>query len=273
MMLKTPVSAEGKFRELLSIIARLRGPNGCPWDREQKKTDIGRYLIEEAYEVIEAIEEDSPENLREELGDLLFHILFLARMAEESHDFDIADVLGEIIAKMIRRHPHVFADTTVDSVENVRDNWDRIKAGEKHKCPRKPLACIEFHSILPTLAQAQAITAQAAAAGFDWKDAAGVLDKVQEELVEFRSALEMKDPARLQGEAGDLLFTLVNLCRFVGVDAESALRSSLRKFIKRFSCIVRELASRGKTPEDSSMDEMDRIWEEAKKKEGSSCEP
>ena len=268
--LKTPAGAEEKFRELLAIIARLRGPDGCPWDRAQTKPDIGRYLIEEAYEVLEALEGSSPDHLREELGDLLFQILFLARMAEEAGEFDIADVLGEITAKMIRRHPHVFGDATVESVEEVRTNWERIKTEVEHKGHEGSPICDGIPRSLSTLAKAQRITARAAEAGFDWHDTAGVLDKVEEELAEFRAALETKDPERMQDEAGDLLFTLVNLCRFVRVDAEAALRSSLRKFIDRFSYIERELAARGKTPEDSSLAEMDRIWEEAKKNEGSS---
>jgi tetrapyrrole methylase family protein/MazG family protein len=167
---------------------------------------------------------------------------------------------------MIRRHPHVFGNAAVDNVEEVRANWERIKAEVEHKRHQGSLVCSGIPRFLPTLAKAQQITARAAEAGFDWKDAAGVLDKVAEELAEFRAALETKDPARLQIEAGDLL-TLVNLCRFVRVDAESALRSSLQKFIDRFSYIERKLASRGKTPEDSSLAEMDRIWEEAKKNE------
>ena len=266
-ILEAPVDAEKKFRELLSTITRLRDLNGCPWDRAQTKTDIGRYLIEESYEVIEALEALSPDHLREELGDLLFHILFLARMAEEAGEFDIADVLGEITAKMVRRHPHVFGDTKVDSVEEVRSNWNRIKVEEEHKRHDESLAFSGGPRFLPTLVKAQQITTQAAEAGFDWNDVDGVLNKVMEELAEFRVALEAKDSAQLQSEAGDLLLTMVNLCRFVRVDAESALRSSLRKFIDRFSHIERELTARGKTLADSSISEMDRIWEEAKKGE------
>jgi tetrapyrrole methylase family protein/MazG family protein len=266
--LKSPGDAEAKFRELLAIIARLRGPDGCPWDQAQQKADIGRYLIEEAYEVLEALEGSSLANVQEELGDLLFQILFLAGMAEEAGEFNIADVLGEISAKMIRRHPHVFGDATVRGVEEVRTNWERIKTEVEHKGDKGSSICGGIPRSLSTLARAQRITARAAEAGFDWKDAAGVLDKVEEELAEFRAALEMKDPKRMQEEAGDLLFTLVNLCRFAQVDAETALRSSLRKFIDRFSHIERELAARGKTPKSASPTEMDRIWEEAKKNEG-----
>jgi len=265
---KPPADAGEKFRELLAIIARLRGPDGCPWDRAQKKADIGRYLIEEAYEVLEALEGSSPENVREELGDLLFQILFLARMAEEAGEFNMADVLGEITAKMIRRHPHVFGDTTVASVEEVRTNWERIKAEVEHQEQKKSPLCDGIPRSLSTLARAQRITARAAEAGFDWPDAAGVLNKVEEELAEFRDALETKKPERMKEEAGDLLFTLVNLCRFARVDAEAALHASLRKFTDRFSYIERKLAAQGKTPKDSSIAEMDQIWEEAKKNEG-----
>ena len=266
--MKSPADAEAKFRELLAIIVRLRSPDGCPWDRAQKKGDIGRYLMEEAYEVLEALEGSSPENLREELGDLLFQILFLARMAEEAGEFDISDVLGEISAKMIRRHPHVFGEATVEGVQEVRTNWERIKTEVEHKGDQGPPICDGIPRFLSTLARAQRITARAAEAGFDWPDTAGVLDKVEEELAEFRASQKAKDPKRIQDEAGDLLFTLVNLCRFAQVDAETALRSSLRKFIDRFSHIERELAARGKTPKCASPAEMDRIWEEAKKNEG-----
>lgn len=257
-----------KLRELRSIIVRLRGPEGCPWDRMQGKTDIGRYLIEEAYEVIEALDGASAENLCEELGDLLFHILFLSRMAEEEGEFDIGDVLSEITAKMVRRHPHVFAGVKIDNVGDVRSNWDRIKEDVEHKHRSNSFLCSGISSTLPTLAKAQRISARAASAGFDWKDVHGVLEKVSEEMAEFRAAMEAGDPGRLQNEAGDLIFTLVNLCRFVQVDAESALRSSLRKFIGRFCQIERELAAKGKTPEEASMDEMERLWCEAKGREG-----
>jgi tetrapyrrole methylase family protein/MazG family protein len=266
---KPPADAGEKFRELLAIIAKLRGPDGCPWDRTQKKADIGRYLIEEAYEVLEALE-GPPDHLREELGDLLFQILFLARMAEEAGEFTTADVLEEITAKMVRRHPHVFGGATVASVEEVRTNWERIKAEVEHQGQKESPLCDGIPRSLSTLARTQRITTRAAEAGFDWPDAEGVLNKVEEELAEFRAALETKNAERMKEEAGDLLFTLVNLCRFARVDAEAALRASLRKFTDRFSHIERELAAQGKTPEDSSLAEMDRIWEEAKKLEGRS---
>jgi tetrapyrrole methylase family protein / MazG family protein len=265
--LKPPAETEQKFRELLAIVARLRSPEGCPWDRAQKKEDIGRYLIEEAYEVLEALD-DSPDHLREELGDLFFQILFLARIAEETGEFNMAGILEGITAKMIRRHPHVFGDATVEGVEDVRTNWERIKAEVEHKGTKVDSLSAGIPRSLSTLAKAQRITARASEAGFDWPDTAGVLNKVEEELAEFRDALRADSAERIREEAGDLLFTLVNLCRFAQVDAEAALRASLRKFTDRFSHIERELAARGKTPRDSSPAEMDRIWEEAKKMKG-----
>jgi len=264
---------EQKFLELIAIIARLRSPEGCPWDRMQGKEDIGRYLIEEAYEVLEALESPSPENLREELGDLLFHILFLARLAEEAYEFNLGDVLGEIAAKMIRRHPHVFGNATVENVEDVRINWERIKAEVEHKKrPQSPLFD-DVSGSLSTLAKAQRFAARAAEAGFDWPDAEGVLQKVEEELAEFRAALRTDRRPQMREEAGDLIFTLVNLCRFVHVDAEAALRSSLAKFTDRFSRVERTLAARGKTLQNASMTEMNGIWDEVKKRKGPSENP
>lgn len=257
---------EVKLRELIALIERLRGPDGCPWDRAQTTSDIGRYLIEEAYEVVEAIE-DTPAHLREELGDLLFHILFLARMAEEAKEFTLVDLLAEITAKMIRRHPHVFGDAKVGGVDDIRSNWERIKTEVEHKG-----SCSSLTEGLPrslsTLARAQRITARASEAGFDWPDIEGVLSKVSEELAEFRAALQTNRPELITGEAGDLLFTLVNLCRFAKVDAEAALRTSLKKFTDRFSHIERRLASQGRSPRQASQVEMDLIWEDAKKNEG-----
>jgi tetrapyrrole methylase family protein / MazG family protein len=265
--MKPTAACEEKFHELLMLVARLRGPDGCPWDRVQTKPDIGRYLIEEAYEVLEAIE-GPPDHLREELGDLLFQILFLTRMAEEAGEFTTSDVLAEITAKMIRRHPHVYGDTAVGSVAEVRTNWERIKADVEHRGAEGDSLTAGIPRSISTLARAQRVTTRASAAGFDWPDAEGVLEKVEEELAEFRIALKSKQPKRMREEAGDLIFTLVNLCRFVRVDAEEALRASLRKFTERFSHIERRLAERGMTPRDSSQSEMDRIWDEAKKSEG-----
>ena len=258
--------AEEKFRELLDLVARLRSPEGCPWDRSQKREDLGRYLIEEAYEVLEALEGASTEGLREELGDLLFQILFLARIAEEAGEFDMTVVIGGITEKMIRRHPHVFGKTKVANVEAVRSNWEQIKKELEHKGESEPRLSDGIPRSLSALARTQRITARASAVGFDWENAATVLKKVEEELFEFRAALEAGNQAAMKEEAGDLLFTLVNLCRFAGVDAEAALRASLGKFTKRFAYIEQALAGRGKTPGESTLAEMDGLWDEAKNK-------
>lgn len=258
--------AEEKFRELLDLVARLRSPEGCPWDRSRKKEDIGRYLIEEAYEVLEALDGASPDEIREELGDLLFQILFLARIAEEAGEFDIVAVLGEIIEKMIRRHPHVFGDAQVANVEAVRANWEQIKKEVEHKGKGEARLTKGLPRTLSTLARTQRITARASTVGFDWGNATEVLKKVDEELSEFRVALEAGDQAAMKEEAGDLLFTLVNLCRFTGADAETALRASLGKFTKRFAYIEQKLAERGKTPAKATLAEMDGLWNEAKNK-------
>jgi len=263
--------AEENFRELLDLVARLRSSKGCPWDRSQKREDIGRYLIEDAYEVLEALDGPSPDELREELGDLLFQILFLARIAEEAGEFDMTAVLGGITEKMIRRHPHVFGKTKVANIEAVRSNWEQIKKDLEHKGEGEPRLSDGIPRSLSALARAQRITARASAVGFDLEDAVAVLKKVEEELSEFRVALEAGNQAAMKDEAGDLLFTMVNLCRFAGADAETALRGSLGKFTKRFAYIEQALAERGKTPAESTLAEMDKLWNESKnnKNEGS----
>jgi tetrapyrrole methylase family protein/MazG family protein len=258
--------AEEKFRELVDLVAKLRSAEGCPWDRSQNKEDIGRYLIEEAYEVLEALDGASSGELLEELGDLLFQILFLARITEEAGEFDMAAVLGAIIEKMIRRHPHVFGTVKATSVDAIRANWDQIKKDVEHKGKEEPRLSDGIPRSLSTLAKAQLIGARASTVGFDWENTAAVLKKVEEELAEFRTALEVGNQAAIKGEAGDLLFTLVNLCRFVGVDAEAALRTSFGKFTTRFAYIEQALAEQGRTPEESTLTEMDRLWNEAKKK-------
>jgi tetrapyrrole methylase family protein/MazG family protein len=255
---------EIKFRKLLEIIARLRGPGGCPWDRSQKKEDVGGYLIEEAYEVLEALDGASQDELKEELGDLLFQILFLARLAEEAEEFGMGDVIEAACEKMVRRHPHVFGDAAVKNAAEVRVNWERIKRELENKDPKRSAIFAGIPRSLSTLAKAQRMTARASEVGFDWKDATGVLKKMEEELAEFKAAMAAGNRKQMKVEAGDLLFTAVNLCRFAPVDAEAALRGSLRKFSKRFSHIERELAARGKTPAASSLDEMDGLWNQAK---------
>jgi len=259
--------AEEHFRKLLDLVARLRSPGGCPWDRAQKREDLGRYLIEEAYEVLEALEKPSKEELCEELGDLLFQILFLARIAEEEGSFDMGAVIGKITEKMIRRHPHVFGEAKVANVEYVRSNWEAIKKEIEHKGEGEPGICEGIPRCLTALARAQRITERASAVGFDWANTTEVLKKAEEELAEFRVALETENSSAMRAEAGDLLLTLVNLCRFAGADAEASLRASLGKFTKRFAQIEEALAQRGKTPVESTLAEMDGLWDAIKNQE------
>jgi tetrapyrrole methylase family protein / MazG family protein len=258
----------GEITDLLSIIRTLRGPDGCLWDRKQTKEDIGRYLIEEAYEVIDAIADGEAEHLKEELGDLLFQILFLAVMAEEKDEFYLRDIMAAVSAKMIRRHPHVFGDTKVQDVEEIRNNWAYIKEHVEKK-PVVKKGYIGKHPIsLPALSRAQKITERAAQVGFDWEKSTDVIEKIQEELTELQEAVTKERPEQIEEEIGDLLFSVVNLCRFVRVDAEQSLKKTTVKFEKRFAYIENTLANQHKTLLETSPEEMNHLWDEAKTKEG-----
>jgi len=254
-----------ELTDLILLIKKLRAPDGCPWDRKQKQEDIGKYILEEAYEVIESLEAGDQQVIAEELGDLLFQILFLAEMGEESGAFSLHNIMEGVQEKMIRRHPHIFGDTKVNSVEEVKDNWQQIKKQErKTKNNEKNL----FHNIprsLPALKRAQKITSLAAVYGFDWKNTADVLQKLSEELSEFEAALDNNNQVEIEEELGDLFFTLVNLSRFVKVDSETALSKTTNKFLQRFAYITDSLAKCGKTPEQATLAEMDELWEEAKR--------
>jgi tetrapyrrole methylase family protein / MazG family protein len=249
---------------LILLIKKLRAPDGCPWDRKQKQEDIGKYILEEAYEVIESLEANDQQAIAEELGDLLFQILFLTEIGEESGAFSLSNVMTGIREKMIRRHPHIFGDTKVNSVEEVKENWQQIKKKERRTKNNEESL---FHSIprsLPALKRAQKITALAAVYGFDWKNTAEVLEKLQEELNEFDAALSNNNQTQIEEELGDLLFTLVNLSRFVKVDSETALSKTTNKFLQRFAYITDQLAGDGKTLEQATLSEMDELWEKAK---------
>lgn len=252
------------FADLLEILARLRSPRGgCPWDISRTKEDIGRYLIEEAYELIDALAEADPRHQCEELGDLLFQVLFISRIAEEQGEFDISTVLKGIARKMVRRHPHVFGDKKVNTVGEVKIGWEKIKRDLEGR--EKPTGLLSGISrSLPALARAQKITEKAAAVGFDWPDRDGVFAKIEEEIGELRQALKAADTEGVQEEIGDLLFSMVNLARFTGVYAEEALTGSIRKFMDRFAYIEKKLEEKGKTPEGATLEEMDRLWDESK---------
>ncbi|MEE8448403.1 MAG: nucleoside triphosphate pyrophosphohydrolase [Thermodesulfobacteriota bacterium] len=253
-----------KFAKLVKLMARLRGKPGCPWDKEQTSHTLKTYLLEEAYEVLEAIEESSPEKLEEELGDLLFQILFLARIFEEEGKFDIGAVIDGIYNKMVRRHPHVFGQVEAKTSAQVLENWMRIKAVEENKgSPASLLSAVPKG--LPALLRAKRVSERAAAVGFDWQKAEDVLEKVKEELSEFESALQSKDQGQLKEELGDIFFSLVNLSRFVQVDPDDALSKTIAKFIDRFEYVEKRLSEQGKSLKQASLEEMEQLWEDKKK--------
>jgi tetrapyrrole methylase family protein/MazG family protein len=258
----------GEITDLLSIIRTLRGPEGCLWDRKQTKGDIGRYLIEEAYEVIDAIADGDAEHLKEELGDLLFQILFLAVLSEEKDEFSLTDIISAVSEKMIRRHPHVFDDTAVKDIEEIRNNWAYIKEHVEKKPVRKEGHLGQYPLSMPALARAQKMSERASQVGFDWEKTDDVLDKIREEITELQDAVAQGRQAQIEEEIGDTLFSVVNLCRFVEVDAEQSLKNTIAKFEKRFSYIENTLANQRKTLLETSPEEMNLLWDEAKTKEG-----
>jgi tetrapyrrole methylase family protein/MazG family protein len=253
-----------EFGDLVNIMARLRGNEGCPWDRRQTRESLRPFLIEETYEILEAMDEGNDQGLREELGDLLFHIVFMARIAQEEGAFSISDVISGVAEKMIRRHPHVFGDSEVSGPHEVEANWAKLKAEEK---PRGSLMeGLPLH--LPALMRAYRLTQRASKVGFDWEKEDQVWTKLEEELKEFQAALSEGKKERLRDELGDILFTLVNLARFLGVDPEDALRRVTNKFVRRFQYIERQLHEEGKEPHEASLAEMDALWEESKGDQG-----
>jgi ATP diphosphatase len=262
---------------LLDIMAQLRTPgSGCPWDLEQDFSTIAPYTIEEAYEVADAIARGDLGDLRDELGDLLLQVVFHARMAEEQHAFSFGDVVEAITAKMIRRHPHVFADSEGRlTPSDVKGAWDRIKVEEKaERAARRPAEDVSHKSLLanvkagqPALSRAMQLQRKASSVGFDWNDPRAVLHKIREEADEIEAALDRGDAGELAEETGDLLFALVNLARHVGADPEMALRGTNAKFERRFAYIERALAAQGRSLQGASLEEMDALWNEAKKSE------
>jgi tetrapyrrole methylase family protein/MazG family protein len=256
-------NAASALNELLDVIRILRSPErGCPWDMCQSRQDVAKYLLEEAHEVLDAVYGGTAADLQEELGDLLFQILFLSRIAEESAEFEAADVISGITRKMIRRHEHVFGGKKVRDIGEVRNNWEKIKREVEKKEAGGTMSRIS--PSLPSLMRAQKITDEASRVGFDWTDARDVLAKIEEETGELREALTAGAKEQIEGEIGDILLSVVNLSRLAGVDAEGALRSSLLKFIRRFEHIEKRLKERGLTPEEAGLEEMDRLWEESK---------
>lgn len=250
------------FDTLIEIMNTLRGPDGCPWDREQTHASLKPYLIEETYEVLEALDHEDPVHIREELGDLLLQSVFHAQLAKESDQFDIYDVLETIIEKMIRRHPHVFGDVEIHSADEQISHWEKIKfkEGKKSVIDGVPKTA-------PALLRAYRIQQKAAAVGFDWPQTQPVFDKVQEEFQELLEAIDQQDEANIEEEFGDLLFSLVNLSRFIKKNPEEALRKATNKFIRRFNALEEHYRKDKKDIRNSSLEEMDRIWNTVKKVE------
>lgn len=257
----TDKSVETLFSEYLEIIHRLR--KECPWDREQTHESLRSPLIEEAYEVVEAISENNPEHLCNELGDLLLHIALQSEIADEEKAFTFSDVLSHSIEKMIRRHPHVFGTTEVEGTREVKKNWETIKRQEG-----KTSILDGVPNELPALIRAQRTQEKASVIGFDWKEKSDVWKKVEEELAELKNAEGSSDKGSTEQEFGDLLFALVNYSRFLRVNPEFALRQSVDKFGKRFQFIDEQLKQRGKSPAESTLEEMNFLWDEAKKQRG-----
>ena len=253
------------FEQIMTIMRRLRAPGGCPWDAEQSHESLKRYLLEEAYEVIEAIDTGSDELLKEELGDLLLQPVFHAAIAEERGAFTMDDVLAILADKLIRRHPHVFGDQEIKDSEAQIANWEKIKKAEKGEERRSALSGIPPH--LPALMKAQKITEKASRVGFDWEHVDQVMAKVLEELHEFEEAMAQGRQDRMEAELGDLLFAIVNLGRFLSLDPEEALRKTITRFQSRFSYIEEQLHFNGRHLQDAGLDEMEALWQEAKSKE------
>jgi MazG family protein len=257
-----------EFDELVHLMDRLREPGGCPWDREQSPRDLRGYLLEESYEVIEAIDEGRPEPLREELGDLLFQIVFLARIYQESGEFTIRDVARGVTEKMTRRHPHVFGESSASTASEVLRQWEEIKREEKTAAggasSQPPSAIDGIPRSLPALLRAERLGTKAARIGFDWPDAGGVLGKLDEEIGELRRAIAEESPARVSDEFGDVLFSLANLARHLGVHAEGALQEANARFSTRFRAVEAEFLTRGSDPAKASMEELEDAWQRAK---------
>jgi len=294
-----PTTGE-RFERAVSIMARLRGPGGCPWDREQTFDSIKPYTLEEAYEVLEAIDNRDWDELRGELGDLLLQVLFYSQMAQEGKRFSIDDVLERLSRKLIDRHPHVFGDVSAETSADVLRNWEALKAEEKKKrleAGGGKVAKTDFSesvltgvsSAMPALLEAHKLSARAAHVGFDWPEIAGLFEKLEEEVTELKNELQrLPSPARpvargvagsgkpqapeelrsrLEEEVGDMLFVLVNIARYLSLDPESALKKTNRKFKRRFQWMEEQLRAGGRTPQQATMDELESLWQQAKQRE------
>lgn len=263
------IGTEMMDNPIISLIQVLRGENGCPWDKKQTPRSIARYLIEEVYELVDAIVSEAPEKICEEAGDVLFQLLFVIQMFKEKDEFGLEDVITKNIQKMIRRHPHVFGDEVVESEEQVKENWLKIKKEEKKQTDHQS-AIEDIPKSLPALMRAYRISDRAANEGFDWNDISGVMEKTREELDEFEAEVasgstENTDNYNIEVEFGDILFTLVNVARFAKINPETALMSSIAKFEKRFKYMESEIVKEGLSLSSMGIKEMQKRWDASKK--------
>ena len=260
-------AAGTRFVSLLSLMARLRAEGGCPWDREQTRTSLRPYLIEEAYEVVQAIDEGSRDHLVEELGDLLFQVVFHSQLGAEAGEFTMEDVLDQVCDKMTRRHPHVFGGSEVADSREALAQWERIKQEEAERDGRSGSVLDGVPASLPALLRAQRLQAKAARVGFDWTGWQGAWTKVREEMSEVQEALAVADDGRVADELGDLLFSIVNVARLRGMDAEDCLRRASEKFTRRFGKVEAEMKAGGRTVTEASTEDLDRAWDAVKAQE------
>lgn len=262
------------FQKLVELVETLRGPQGCPWDREQTRETLKPMLIEEAYEVLEALDDPDPRQLCDELGDLLFQVLFHAQISHERGEFQIDDVVTGIHDKMVRRHPHVFGQVHLETSEDVLKNWEELKKNERRQrgllAPEKQSLLSGVPAGLPALHECFQLSAKAARVGFDWPDLTSLLDKLAEEARELREVAGSNEFAAVREEAGDLLFAAVNAARFLQIDPETALKQANRKFSRRFQSMESRMERDGLPLKDSDMDTLEKYWQEAKSEERSS---
>ena len=261
-------SAGDAFQRLVDIMRRLRGPDGCPWDREQTLATLRPFVLEETYEVLDAIDRGDHDALRGEIGDLLFEGVFLARIEEDEGRFTVADALTAVCEKLVRRHPHVFADVPgVNTPGRVVEQWEQIKAREQQEAGRPRGALQGVPAAMPSLLRAHEIGTRAAAVGFDWARTEDVLDKIDEEVRELRAAVAAEGRGRSEEEMGDLLFAIANLARKLGIEPESALRGANGRFSRRFAALERRFDARGRTLQDATLEEMEDVWQQVKAEE------
>jgi MazG family protein len=263
------MSAGEAFQKLVDIMARLRGPNGCPWDREQTIQSLRGFVLEETYEVLDAIDRDDHDALRGEIGDLVFEGVFLSQIEADAGRFTVADSLNAIAEKLVRRHPHVFGTTEgVDTPGKVLEQWEQIKSREQKDEGRKRGLLRGVPRATPALLRAHEIGTRVAAVGFDWARTQDVIEKIQEEVNELRDAVEHESRNRAEEEMGDLLFAMANLARKLGIEPESALRRANEKFSERFEEVERRFDERGRSVHDATLEEMEEVWEEVKVERG-----